>query len=84
MVRVQGGDFIIWKILMFTILLGIGILLSVITYKLEKSTYVTNITTVYIQNNTIINITSEVNTTQDKPKISLPSFGEDVSAKVVT
>ena len=64
----------------------IGILLSIVTYKMEKNTYVTNVTTIYIVNNTVVNVTSQLNTTEDKPKISLPFLNEDVGvgAKVVS
>ena len=65
--------------------LGIGIFLSVITYRLySEPIYVTNITTIVIENNTIVNVTSTINTTGDK-KLSIPFLdGEDIGAKVVS
>jgi hypothetical protein len=76
---------LIWKIIITISILGILGLLAVMTFGLyERPIYTTNVTTVYIVNNTIINITSVLNTTEDKPKITLPSFGEGAGARVVS
>lgn len=70
---------------MLIALLAIGILLSVITYKMNSPIYVTNVTTITIINNTVVNVTSAVNSTQEKKSLTdILGIGNDVGAKVVS